>query len=61
MVGPSPSRSAGEAGDDLVVDRRPARIELDADGAPRTARDRGAEQRPADAGERVEDELAGLA
>ena len=45
---------------EAFVDGRPARVEFDADGPPWAARDRGAEQRAADPGERVEDELAGL-
>ena len=60
MLRSRPSCSAASDGDDVVVDRRPARIELDAERPPRPARDRRAEQRPADAGERVEHELAGL-
>ena len=56
--GPRPSRSAGQVAHDLLVDRRPARLELDADGPPRAARDGRPEQRAADPGERVEHELA---
>ena len=61
MAGPFPSRSGGEPGDDRLVDRRPARVELDAERPPGTARDRRADQRAADARERVEDELTGAA
>ena len=50
-----------EVAHDLLVDRRPARVELDPDGASRSTRDRGAEERPADAGERIEDQLAAAA
>ena len=45
---------------DIGVDRGPARLELDADRPARPAGDGRAEERPADAGERVEHELAGL-
>ena len=50
--GPESVAFAEQVPDHRLVDRRPARIELDADGAARPARDRGAEERPADAGER---------
>ena len=56
--GPAPSRSADSARDGLVEHRDPARVELEADRPPRTARDRRAEQRPADARERVQHQLA---
>ena len=67
-VGPRSARSrpgavalVRQVAHDLLEDRGPARVELDADGPPRSARDGRAEQRPADAGERVEDQLAGPA
>ena len=60
-VRPGAVALVGEVADDLLEDRGPARVELDPDGAPRSARDRGAEQRPADARERIEDQLAGPA
>ncbi len=50
-----------QPGDHLMVDRDPARIQLDADGAPRSTRDGRPQQCAADAGERVQDEVAGLA
>ena len=56
-----PVALGAQPGDDLLVDGGPARVELDAERPPRPARDRRAEQRAADAGERVEHELAGLA
>ena len=59
--GPSPSRSADRSSTTLLEDRGPARIELDPDGSPRPTRDRRTEQRPADAREWIEDELAGPA
>ena len=59
MTGPAPSRSAAQVAHDRLVDGDPARVQLDADGAPRAAGDGGAEERAADARERVEDELAG--
>ena len=52
---------AEEVAHDRLVDRDPARIELEAECPARPAGDRRAEQRPADSGERVEDELAGSA
>ena len=61
MTGPAPSRSRRQIEHDLLVDGHPARIQLDAEGPPRSAGDGRAEQRPADAGERVEHELAGPA
>src|SRR5262249_3378063 len=42
------------------VDLCPARRELDPEGPPRPARDRRAEERPADAGEWIEHQLTGL-
>ena len=56
-----PVALGGKPGDDLLVHGHPARVELDAESAPRSARDRGADQRAADAGERVEHQLIGLA
>ncbi len=50
-----------ELGHDPFVDRDPARIELDAQGVPGSAGDGRTQQGPADAGERVQDELAGPA
>ena len=47
--------------DQRLVDVRPALVELDADRPARTARDGRPQQRPADPGERIEDEIAGLA
>ena len=61
MCGPAAVALGGEVGDDLRVDRGPALVELDAERPPRAARDGRAEQRPADARERVEHELAGPA
>src|SRR4051812_17244483 len=43
----------------VVVDRRPTWIELDPDRPAGAARDGGAEERPADACERVKDEVPG--
>ena len=43
---------------DVVVDRRPARVELDAERPARAARDGRAEQRAADTRERIEHEIA---
>ena len=57
--GPAPSCSALQRRDRLGEHGGPARVELDADRPPRAAGDRRAEQRAADARERVEDELAG--
>ena len=53
-----PVRERGR--DDLAVDLGPARRQLEADGPPRPARDRGAEERAAHAREGIEDELAAL-
>lgn len=44
--------------DHRLVDRRPAWLDLEPEGPPRPLRDRGSQERPADAGERIEDELA---
>src|SRR4029077_19369317 len=46
--------------DDLAVDRGPAWRQLDPEGPPRPPCDRRAEERPADAREGIEDELARL-
>ena len=48
-----------QVADDVGVDRRPARLELDAQRAPRSLGDGRAEERAADPGERIEDQLAG--
>lgn len=49
-----------QVADDRSEDGGPARFDLDPDRAPGAAGDRSAEQRPADAGERIEHEIAGL-
>ena len=48
----------GQVAHDALVDRRPARLELDPDRPPRAAGDGRPEQRAADPGERVEHEVA---
>ena len=45
--------------DDIRIDRRPAWVQLEPERATRPASDRCAQQRPADAGERIQHELAG--
>ena len=57
-VGPEAVALGRQVAHDVVVDGRPARVELDAERPPRAARDGRPEQRPADTRERVEDELA---
>ncbi len=50
-----------QVADDPLEDGGPARIQLDADGPPRPARDGRSEERPSDPGERIEHELSGPA
>jgi len=57
----SPIPLVREIANDLLEDRRPARLELDPDRPSRSARDGRPEQRPADPGEWVKDEVTGPA
>ncbi len=58
QLGTQSAPFGGQLADDPLVDRSPARIELDADGTSRAARDRRSQQGSADARERVEYQLA---
>ena len=57
--GPRPPRSAARSLDQGPVDVDPARLDLHAESPPRAAGDGRSEQRPADSGEGIENQVAG--